>query len=183
MSTANTADGAPEPIIEARQLEKHYPQADGSRIQVIAPIDLDPAAVGLRIMLLQLTSLNDWFGRAVRGVCSAHGRVYYRSTAGWAHRTLEGATVRLAPPLLSREREMTSPSQGPKRSDARAALRGWFSALGVSLGTAILVITPFFWRGNASGHDIAFHASSWLDVAGQWREGDRKSTRLNSSHM
>jgi len=43
--------------------------------------------------------------------------------------------------------------------------------LGVSLGTAILVITPFFWRGNASGHDIAFHASSWLDVAGQWREG------------
>jgi hypothetical protein len=66
---------------------------------------------------------------------------------------------------------MTSPSQGPKQSDARAALRAWFSALGVSLGTAILVVTPFFWRGNASGHDIAFHASSWLDVAGQWREG------------
>jgi len=43
--------------------------------------------------------------------------------------------------------------------------------LGVSLGAAILVVTPFFWRGNASGHDIAFHASSWLDVAGQWREG------------
>src|SRR5438876_3119608 len=40
MSTANTTDAAPEPIIEARQLEKHYPQADGSRIQVIAPIDL-----------------------------------------------------------------------------------------------------------------------------------------------
>src|SRR5215469_13806664 len=39
MSTANT-DAAPEPIIEARQLEKHYPQADGSRIQVIAPINL-----------------------------------------------------------------------------------------------------------------------------------------------
>jgi len=40
MSTANTTDAAPEPIIEARQLEKHYPQADGSRIQVIAPINL-----------------------------------------------------------------------------------------------------------------------------------------------
>ena len=40
MGTANTTDAAPEPIIEARQLEKHYPQADGSRIQVIAPIDL-----------------------------------------------------------------------------------------------------------------------------------------------
>ena len=43
MSTANT-NAAPEstlePIIEARQLEKHYPQADGSRIQVIAPINL-----------------------------------------------------------------------------------------------------------------------------------------------
>src|SRR5438270_13359463 len=43
MSTANTntaPDATPEPIIEARQLEKHYPQADGSRIQVIAPINL-----------------------------------------------------------------------------------------------------------------------------------------------
>src|SRR5258706_5772557 len=37
MSTANIA---PTPIIEARQLEKSYPQPDGSRIQVIAATDL-----------------------------------------------------------------------------------------------------------------------------------------------
>ena len=37
MSTANTA---PVPIIEARKLEKSYPQPDGSRIQVIAATDL-----------------------------------------------------------------------------------------------------------------------------------------------
>jgi hypothetical protein len=43
--------------------------------------------------------------------------------------------------------------------------------MGVSLATALLVIAPFFWLGNASGHDIAFHASSWMDAAGQWREG------------
>ncbi len=49
--------------------------------------------------------------------------------------------------------------------------RAWLAAFGVSLATALLIIAPFFWLGNASGHDIAFHASSWLDVAGQWREG------------
>src|ERR1700740_2770731 len=37
MATANTA---PAPIIEARKLEKSYPQPDGSRIQVIAATDL-----------------------------------------------------------------------------------------------------------------------------------------------
>src|SRR5260370_23810761 len=39
MATANTA-AVPTPIIEARKLEKSYPQPDGSRIQVIAPTDL-----------------------------------------------------------------------------------------------------------------------------------------------
>jgi NitT/TauT family transport system ATP-binding protein len=37
---AATTPGAATPIIEARQLEKSYPQPDGSRIQVIAATDL-----------------------------------------------------------------------------------------------------------------------------------------------
>ena len=42
MSPSSTAPepNIPEPIIEARKLEKFYPQPDGSRIQVIAAIDL-----------------------------------------------------------------------------------------------------------------------------------------------
>jgi hypothetical protein len=55
--------------------------------------------------------------------------------------------------------------------DGNAGNRAWWLALGVSLGTALLVIAPFFLRGNASGHDFGFHAASWLDVAGQWKEG------------
>src|SRR5260370_38830005 len=69
------------------------------------------------------------------------------------------------------EHGMTSPAEHPNKMDATARFRGWLLALGVSLGTALLVIAPFFWRGNASGHDIGFHASSWLEVAGQRREG------------
>ena len=66
---------------------------------------------------------------------------------------------------------MTSSAERSNKMDGYAGNRAWWLALGVSLGTALLVIAPFFWLGNASGHDFGFHAASWLDVAGQWKEG------------
>jgi hypothetical protein len=66
---------------------------------------------------------------------------------------------------------MTSPLEPPHNLGGKAVLREWLPALSVSLATALLVVSPFFWLGTASGHDIAFHASSWLDTAGQWKEG------------
>src|SRR6266481_4249681 len=66
---------------------------------------------------------------------------------------------------------MTSSGEHSKRITATAGIREWLPALGVSFLTALLVISPFCWLGNASGHDFGFHAASWLDAAGQWKEG------------
>ncbi|MGB6667601.1 MAG: ATP-binding cassette domain-containing protein, partial [Candidatus Acidiferrum sp.] len=81
MSTPSTA---PEPIIEARKLEKFYAQPDGSRIQVIAATDLavfpgqiiallGPSGCGKSTLLRMLTGLSPasagsvfWHGEPVR---------------------------------------------------------------------------------------------------------------------
>src|SRR5215475_12216148 len=48
---------------------------------------------------------------------------------------------------------------------------GWLGAGGVSLAVAVAILARFFWLGTASGHDIQFHIQSWIDAAGQWKEG------------
>ena len=66
---------------------------------------------------------------------------------------------------------MTAPAENQTGSKTPANSREWLAAFCVCLGTALLVIAPFFWLGNASGHDFGFHAASWLDAVGQWKEG------------
>jgi len=49
--------------------------------------------------------------------------------------------------------------------------REWGIAVLLSACIALAVLAPFFRLGTASGHDVAFHMASWLDAAGQWKQG------------
>src|SRR3974377_2045707 len=85
MSASTTTSAATEPIIEARKLEKFYPQPDVNRVQVISPTDiavypgqiialLGPSGCGKSTMLRMLTGLSPasggsvyWHGQPVAG--------------------------------------------------------------------------------------------------------------------
>ena len=66
---------------------------------------------------------------------------------------------------------MTSSSEPQNPVRATALLRRWLPAFFVSLLISLLIVSPCFWLGSPTGHDFQFHASSWLDAAGQWKEG------------
>jgi hypothetical protein len=66
---------------------------------------------------------------------------------------------------------MTSSGKPQNPQAGQARIRGWFAAIFISFLISLAMVSPFFWLGNATGHDFQYHAASWLDAAGQWKEG------------
>jgi NitT/TauT family transport system ATP-binding protein len=91
-------ESSPEPIVEARQIEKSYTQPDGRQIQVIAPVDfsiepntiialLGPSGSGKSTLLRMLSGLAQptsgevlWHGRPM-GKCQPNVAIVFQSFA------------------------------------------------------------------------------------------------------
>ncbi len=66
---------------------------------------------------------------------------------------------------------MTTPGNSLNPLASAARNRSWVSAIFISLFISLAIVSPFIWLGTATGHDFQYHAASWLDAAGQWKEG------------
>ena len=95
---APAGESSPEPIVEARQIEKSYTQPDGRQIQVIAPVDfsiepdtiialLGPSGSGKSTLLRMLSGLAQptsgevlWHGRPM-GKCQPNVAIVFQSFA------------------------------------------------------------------------------------------------------
>jgi hypothetical protein len=66
---------------------------------------------------------------------------------------------------------MTSSGKPLNLQPQQARIRAWIPAILISLFISLTIVSPFFFLGNASGHDFQYHAESWVDAAGQWKEG------------
>ena len=98
-----------------------------------------------------------------------YSRLLHHNTASMLRGTALTPEKRTLKRMLTENQAAASSTGACGAFSALSPLVPW--PLLIIMATAFMVVMPFFFLGNPSGHDFEFHVNSWMEALSQWKQG------------